>query len=129
ETPDLKTSGVGQQGPRPTNETMKPTSGFDHVDSRPEPEMIGVSEDHPGVEIGRLEFFKANAFDCTGSSDGHEHGRFNRASPRCQYARTRLSVLRFDFKTYCRSHHSLCLLVADFLCFSTIRSGVAKKSN
>src|SRR5205085_6966411 len=110
QTPDLKTSGVSQQCALPTDETMKPTGSFDHVDSRPEPEMVGVAEDDFRVEIGRLELFKANAFDRAGGTDRHEHRRFNRASPRRQHTRARLSILRFDFKTYCRSRHCLFIL-------------------
>ena len=92
--------------------------------------MIRIAEDDFGVEIG-FECFETNAFDCAGSADRHEHRCFNLAAPRRQHTHTRLAATGLDLE-FCWSHY-LCVFAPlranFFLCFSTIRNGVAKKSN
>src|SRR5205823_13166176 len=42
---DLKPTTVGEDGARPTRETMEPAARLDEPRSRPEPEVIGVPQD------------------------------------------------------------------------------------
>src|SRR5262245_36911816 len=109
---------------------MKTAGRLYDVDSRSQPEMIRVAKDDLGVEICGFELFEANAFDGSGRADGHEYRRLDHAPPRHQTPRARLSLLSLNCKSNRRCHCLciLCLFVAD-LCFSIIRSGVAKKSN
>src|SRR6185369_501621 len=65
----------------------------------PEPQMIGIAEDDPRVEIGRLEFFETNALDGAGSADRHKHRRLNLATARGQHTRPRLTVLGLDLES------------------------------
>src|SRR6185369_7375930 len=61
--------------------------------------MIGIAEDDPRIEIGRLEFFETNALDGAGRADGHKHRRLNLATARGQHTRPRLTVLGFDLES------------------------------
>jgi hypothetical protein len=55
---------------------MQPAAGSYGFNARPQPEMVGVAEDNPGVEFA-FELFKANAFDGAGGAHRHEHGSLN----------------------------------------------------
>src|ERR1700752_3265795 len=82
---------------------MQTAGSFDHVYSWAEPKVIGVAENDASVEIGRLEFFKADALHRSRSPDGHEHRRLNLAAPRCNHTRACLAVLSFDLEAQCLS--------------------------
>ena len=66
--------------------------------------MVGVAENDFGVEIYRLEFFKANAFNGAGGTDRHEDGRLNLPASRGQQTRPRLTVVSSYFKFQRLSH-------------------------
>ncbi len=78
---------------------MQAASGSDHVNAGSQPEVIGVAEDDFGVEF-RLEFLETNAFDGTGSANGHEHRRLNLPATRGQHTRPRLILLSIDLEFY-----------------------------
>src|SRR5215207_616291 len=77
---------------------MQAAGRSDHVDSRPQPEMIGVAEDYLCVEIGRLKCFETNTFDSAGSTDRHEDRRFDLTAASSQHTRPRLALASLDLK-------------------------------
>src|ERR1041385_3554992 len=76
---------------------MQATGGFDHLNARAQPEVIGVAENDPRVELG-FEGFETNAFDGSGSADGHENGRLNLGATSGQHTRPRLAGLGVDLE-------------------------------
>src|SRR6185369_8188306 len=105
---------------------MQTAGRLDDVDAGTQPEVIRVAEDDPGVEL--FELFEANAFDSTGRTDRHEHGRLNHPTPRAQPPHPRFTIDSFELEFNRRPNQSLCAfapLREYFLCFSTILKGVA----
>src|ERR1043166_1737048 len=77
QTPDLKTTRVRQHRAVPPDEFMQSAACLDYVNAGPQPKVIGIAENDSRVEIRRLQFFKASAFDRTRSAHRHEDWGFN----------------------------------------------------
>jgi|SRR5688572_15620980 len=98
EAPHLETAGVCEQRTVPADETMQSARGFDYLNAGSQPQVISVSEDDARIQVRRFEFFEANAFDGTGSSDRHEDRRFDLASTCFDYPGASGLSLRDDLE-------------------------------
>lgn len=72
---DLKSAAIGQNRVIPTHETVQAAKMLDHVESRPEKEVVGVAKDDLCVD--GFEFLGTHCLDAALRSDGHENRRLN----------------------------------------------------
>src|SRR5688572_15695445 len=75
ETPNLKAARVGEHRALPADEVVQAAAGFDHFNAGPQPKVIRVAQDYPGVEVGCFQFFEANPLHRAGSPNRHEDWR------------------------------------------------------
>jgi hypothetical protein len=78
---------------------MKPARCSDHISPWAQPQVIRVAKDYLCVEIFRLELFKADAFDSTGSAHRHKDRRLDLPATGGYDAGTSLTILSFDSET------------------------------
>jgi len=94
EAPDLVAARVGQNGPVPRHEAVESTKVAHDIITWAQVEVIRVREDDTGA--GRLEVVGIEGLHRSKGSDGHEHGRVDRAVrsdklPRACRARARVN--------------------------------------
>jgi hypothetical protein len=78
-----------------------------YIRSRTQPKVIGVAKDDACVKLA-FERFEANAFDCAGGADGHEHRSFNYAPAGSEQARASFTLARQYFESnWGLGNHSL----------------------
>src|SRR2546423_1393392 len=89
ETPNLKSTRIGQHRSAPTDEFVQTAASLDYFKPGPQPKMIGIAENDLRVEIGSLERFETNPLDRAGGAHRHEDGSFNLAAASSQNSATR----------------------------------------
>src|SRR5256714_2674346 len=94
ETEHLEAAGVGEKRMRPAYETVQALMRGDDVESRPQPQMVGVAEDDLRAEL--LELARCHGLDRAVSADRHEDRRLDGAMRERQAPATRGATLRGD---------------------------------
>jgi len=100
QTKHLETAGIGQDGAVPSHKLVQSSEALDAFMTRPEKQMISVSENDARVKI-LFEIARGERFYGALSADWHEHRRFNDSVRGMQQtcAGTGLSTLRLYLKT------------------------------
>ena len=94
----MKPARVGEHRALPADELVQSAAGFDHFNAGPQPKMISVAKDYPGIEVGSLQFFEANSLHRAGSPDRHEDGRLDFAATRSENTRAGLTFSGLNLK-------------------------------
>ena len=84
---DLKSSAVSENRKAQSHEFVQPTLPGDHFLSRPDMEMVGISEDNLSSKFVKLR--RRHSLDGALRANGHEHGRLNKTATRPQGSRSR----------------------------------------
>lgn len=94
---DLKTTGVGENGPLPAHELMQAAQRADPLVSRTKIEVVGIPKDDLRAQF--LENVLGNGFDRSGRTAGHESRRFHRTMRGVDPSQTGRAVLSFNGET------------------------------
>src|SRR6266511_5634916 len=70
---------------------MQAPACFNGFNSRPQPEMISVTESDPRIEFARLQLFKSDSLHRSRGAYGHEHRSLDHTATCCEHASTRLA--------------------------------------
>jgi hypothetical protein len=92
QAPDLKATRVGQKRPIPTDEPVQPAHRAKNLYSRPQPEVIRITQNDLGIQIFRLQFFEPDTFDAAQRSYRHKYRGFDHGMPRSKSPCTGLAI-------------------------------------
>src|SRR6187455_49085 len=87
----LESAGICQQRSPPRGEIMQPAEMLDHIDARPEKQVICIAEDDSSVKFV-LEPFEPNALNRALRTDRHKNGRFDHGPSRRDRPCTSVSI-------------------------------------
>ena len=110
EAPDLETSRIGQNRPRPVHEFVEAAHLADQFMAWPQVEMIGIRENDFGVEIF-LDLPRHQAFNRRLGTDGHKYRGFDDAVGGMEQSGPRAGLgtlsLEFEPQTFFKFTHCL----------------------
>ena len=109
---DLVTTAVGEDGLVPAVETVKPAGLFQNVDSRPEIQMIGITEDDLGPDHA-FQFVLVYGLDRSGGTYRHEDRCLDSAVRRLDQAGPGFGMEVFMFYRKIQRVYSFCRLAGN----------------